>query len=170
MDCEERRMMKDVYFDDFDGSFWPDPKELEPYFLAPPGKRWTFKTGNDSWGLSLEGVDGTGHLERFKGRIDIRLGMWGHPEHGVLLMYERIGGGFKQVHYSAGDLKRLREWVRSLHGDPMPVGLFIPYDRAWIAVKEFMQTEGGRSSRIDWVAAEDLPPNTFPDRFHMPSD
>jgi hypothetical protein len=33
-----------------------------------------------------------------------------------------------------------------------------------------MQTEGGRSSRIDWVAAEDLPPNTFPDRFHMPSD
>ena len=161
-------MRKLSYFDRFDHWSWPDPKELEPYFLAPPGKRWTFETGNDSWGLDLEGVDGTEHLERFKGRIDIRLGMWGHPEHGILLMYEKVGGGFRETYYPAGDLNRLREWVRSLHGDPMPVGLYIPYERAWIAVKEFMETDGMRSSRIDWIEADDLPPDTFPNRFKMP--
>jgi hypothetical protein len=158
------------YFDRFDRWSWPDPKQLKPYFLAPSDKRWTFKSGNDSWGLSLEGVDGTEHLERFKGRIDIRLGMWGHPGHGVLLMYEKIGGGFKDTFYSVGDLTRLREWVLSLHGDPMPVGLYIPYERAWIAVKEFMETDGMRSSAIEWISAEDLPENTFPDRFKMPKE
>jgi hypothetical protein len=163
-------MKKDVYFDDFDGSFWPDPKELESYFLAPPGKRWTFDSGNDSWGLALEGIDGTGHLDRFKGRIDIRLGMWGHPNLGVLLMHEKIGGNFNDTFFSAGDLSRLRQWVRALHGDPLPVGLFIPYERAWVAVKEFMETEGMRSSGIEWISAEDLPPNTFPDRFMMPKE
>jgi hypothetical protein len=161
-------MRKHSYFDLFDHWSWPHPKELEPYFLAPSGKRWTFETGNDSWGLNLEGVDSTEHLERFKGRIDIGLGMWGHPEHGVLLMYEKVGGDFNDIYYSAGDLNRLREWVRTLHGDPMPVGLFIPYERAWIAVKEFLETDGARSTDIAWISAEDLPPNTFPDRFKMP--
>jgi hypothetical protein len=163
-------MKKEVYFDDFDGFFWPDPKELEPYFLAPPGERWTFDTGNDSWGLDLEGVDGTEHLDQFKGRIDIHLSMWGHPEHGVLLMYEKTNAESDELYYSAGDLSRLREWIRALHGDPLPVGLFIPYERAWIAVKEFMETDGMRSSGIEWIAAEDLPPNTFPDRFKMPKE
>lgn len=161
-------MRKRSSFDAFDRWSWPDPKELEPYFLAPPGERWTFETGNDSWGLALEGVDGTEHLKSYKGRIDIRLGMWGHPEHGVLLMYEKVSVDSDETYYSIGDRSRLGEWVRALHGDPLPVGLFIPYERAWIAVKEFIDTDGMRSSAIDWIAAQDLPPNTFPNRFHMP--
>jgi hypothetical protein len=33
-----------------------------------------------------------------------------------------------------------------------------------------METEGGRSSGIEWISAGDLPPNTFPDRFKMPKE
>ena len=156
-------MKKRIYFDKFDGIGWPQLKQLERYFLSPPGQRWTFETGNDSWGLDLEGVDGTEHLEFGKGRIDIRLSMWGNADHGVLLIYEKVGGGHREVYSSKGDLSRLREWVRSSHDTPLPVGLFIPFERAWKAVKEFIETDGQLPTSIEWVANLDLPPNTFPD-------
>lgn len=162
-------MRKEGYFDTHWGSGWPDPKQLERYFLATPGQRWTFETGNDSWGLGLEGVDGTEHLEEGKGRIDIRLSMWGHPVHGVLLIYEKLGGGHKQVCSSKGDLSRLREWVRGMHGTPLPVGLFISYEKAWQAVKEFMETDGALPTSIEWIANRDLPPKTFPDPWEVPA-
>jgi hypothetical protein len=96
---------------------WPEPKQLERYFLAPPGQRWTFEGGNDNWGLSVEGVDGTEHLEANKGRIDIDLDMYGHPRFGVLLIWSKWGGGHKENFSSKDDLTRLREWVRTLQED-----------------------------------------------------
>jgi len=159
----EKLMRKRAYFDVFDGRGWPSPKDLERYFLAPPGQRWTFDGGNDNWGLTAEGVDGTEHLEINKGRIDIDLEMWGHPDFGVLLIYSKWGGGLKQMYSSKGDLRRLREWVRSLHDTPFPVGLFIPFDKAWKAVKEFIETEGDLPKSIEWIANRDLPSNIFPD-------
>jgi hypothetical protein len=60
-------------------------------------------------------------------------------------------------------LTRLREWVRSLHDTPLPVGLFIPFEQAWKAVKEFIETDGQLPKSIEWIANRDLPPNTFPD-------
>ena len=89
--------------------------------------------------------------------------MWGHPDLGVLLIYSKWGGGVKQMYSSKGDLSRLREWVRSLHDTPLPVGLFIPFERAWKAVKEFIETDGQLPKNIEWIANRDLPPNTFPD-------
>ena len=156
-------MRKRVYFDVFDGAGWPSPNQLEPYFLAPPGQRWTFDTGNDNWGLNAEGVDGTDHLEASKDSIDVRLMMWGHPDLGVLLLYSKWGGGFKNLYSSKGDLSRLREWVRSTHETPLPVGLFIPYAIAWRAVKEFIETDGKLPKSIEWIANKDLPKGTFPD-------
>jgi hypothetical protein len=157
-------MKKSAYFDSFWGSGWPDIKWLEPYFLDQPGKRWPFSGGNDSAGLDAEGVDGTEHLEPNKGRIDIHLEMWGHPTLGVLLIYSKWGGGRKIMFTSKGDLRRLRELVRSAHDTPLPVGLFIPFEQAWKAVKEFVETDGQRlPTSIEWIANRDLPPNTFPD-------
>ena len=156
-------MKKRIYFDVFDGPGWPSPSQLESYFLAPPGQRLTFGTGNDNWGLTVEGVDGTSHLKSEKGRIDVTLRMWGHPELGVLLIYSKWGGGFKDNFSSKGNLSRLREWVRSTHNTPLPVGLFIPYASAWSAVKEFMETDGKLPESIEWIANRQLPANTFPD-------
>ena len=157
-------MRKEVYFDVFEGMGWPSSSQLAPYFLAPPGERWTFRPGgNDNWGLYAKGVDRTDHLEAGKGRIDVRLEMWGHPDLGVLLIYSKWGGGFKELYSSQGDLRRLREWVRSTHDTPLPVGLFIPYAIAWRAVKEFIETDGKLPTSIEWIANKDLPMGTFPD-------
>lgn len=123
-------MKKRVYFDVFDGPGWPAPTELRRYFLAPPGRRWTFDSGNDSWGLSMRGLDGTEDLSTGRGRIDLDLTMLGNPDHGVLLHYDRTGGARRVSYYSRGDLRRLREWVLTLHGDLMPIGLYIPFETA----------------------------------------
>jgi len=135
---------------------------LELYFLAPPEQRWFSE--NDNMGLTAEGVDGTDDLDSNEGRIDVDLDMWGHPELGVLLVYSKWGGGSKQMYSSKGDVSRLREWVRSKHGTPLPVGLFVPYDAAWDAVKEFIETDGELPNSIEWIANRDLPRGTFPDR------
>jgi len=50
---------------DFASSYslgWPSPKELEHYFLGPPGRRWFFEDGNDAAALRATGADGTDHL------------------------------------------------------------------------------------------------------------
>jgi hypothetical protein len=62
-----------------------------------------------------------------------------------------------------GDLRRLKEYVRTLHGTPLPVGLFVPFPAAWKAVKEFMQTDGALPASIEWIASDELPSDAFPD-------
>ena len=154
---------KDIYFDNFYGPGWPPPEELKPYFLAPAGKEWFSTGGNDSGGLDLIGVEGTEHRPEGKGRIDIRLSMWSNPDLGVLLIYEKVGGGNMVSYCSKGNKRHIREWVRSLHETPLPVGLFVPFSEAWKAVKEFMETEGRLPTSIEWTKGSDLPPGTFPD-------
>lgn len=157
-------MRKHAYFHTYRGSGWPSQDFLKPYFRKPEQDfGWFPESGNDSGGLDLFGVDGTAHLPEGKGRIDIRLDMWGNSELGVLLIYSKVGGGHVEGYCSKGDLSRLREWVRSLHDTPLPVGLFVPFPAAWLAVKEFMDTEGKLPTCIEWVKGSDLPQGTFPD-------
>ncbi len=47
--------------------------------------------------------------------------MWGNPELGVLRQCARYGGGVPQLEwFFKSDISRIRRWVRSLHGDPLP--------------------------------------------------
>jgi hypothetical protein len=157
-------MKKESYFASKPNEGWPKPKDIEHYFLGPLGERWFFETGNDSASFTLEGAEGTGHLARGKGgRIDINLFIYGHPKFGVLLSWQKWDGQRLRTYSSKGDLKRLRELIRTTHGDPMPVGLYVPYETAWKAVKEFLENDGVLPKSIEWVDDEDLPENTFPD-------
>ena len=97
-----------------------------------------------------------------KGRIDIDLDMEGNRDLGVQLFYRKWGPGVRESYWSKGDMTRLREWVRTVHGTDLPVGLFVPFETAWKAVKEFIETEGKLPKSIEWVAERDLPPDTFP--------
>ena len=157
-------MIRDIYFDRIFGPGWPPIDRLETYFRSPPeGRGWFQLSGNDSASIRLQGVDNTDQLAEGKGRIDINLLLWGYPDLGVLLIYEKVGGGQTESYCSKGDLSRLREWVRSTHDTPLPVGLFVPFPVAWKAVKQFMETEGQLPTSIEWVKGSELPPGTFPD-------
>lgn len=156
-------MRKFTSFDTYWGEGWPETNWLARYFLAPPGLQWHFINRTADGSLMAEGADGTEGLEIHKGRVDINLNIWGLPNLGVLLYYSKWGGGNKLHFSSKGDLSRLTEIVRSFYGTPLPVGLFIPFESAWKAVKEFIETEGALPKCIEWIANRDLPPNTFPD-------
>ncbi len=51
-------------------------------------------------------------------------------------------------------MSRIKERVRTLHGDLMPVGLYISFAKAWPAAKEFMETEGHTGPRNVQPVAE----------------
>ena len=157
-------MKKSAYFDNYWGSGWPDLQDLEPYFLAPKGQEWFYKGGNDGASLSALGLYGTEHLEPKTGRVDVRLYMSGNPQLGVCLTYDKWDGRDqrKYTYISSGDMSRLRESVRTLHDESIPVGLFIPFAEAWKAVKEFVETDGELPESIAWVRIGDLPPGTLP--------
>ena len=155
---------KFTYFDRIDRDDWPAPQELRQYFFAPPGQEWFHTGGNDTAGLTAEGLYGTENEDHLNGnRVDLDFYIYGIPSLGVLLIYHKHGGGYQEVFTSKGDMTRLCEWVRNLHNDPLPVGLFIPFPKAYDAVKEFIETDGQLPKCIEWVANKDLPPNTFPD-------
>ncbi|MDJ0514333.1 MAG: Imm1 family immunity protein [Methyloceanibacter sp.] len=156
-------MKKSTYFDSKDSDGWPTPEALRPFFFAPPGKEWFDTGGNDTGGFSAKGLYGTEGGESWKTRVDLDLDLYGIPGLGVLLIYHKYGGGYSEAYTSKGDLSRLKEWVRNLHQDPLPVGLFIPFPDAYEAVKEFIETDGQLPKCIEWVANKDLPAGTFPD-------
>jgi hypothetical protein len=83
---------------------------------------------------------------------------------GVYLIYDKWDGRTRQKYSYApkGDFSRLGEFVESLHGTPLSVGLFVSFPKAWKAVKEFMETDGELPTSIEWIATRDLPPETFP--------
>ena len=134
---------KRASFEKFRQKGWPNPRDLKPFFFAPPGQEW-FKTGgNDTAGFLAEGLYGTEHEDHLAGRrINLRLDLYGMPSLGVLLIYNKYGGGYQETYTSKGDMSRLKEWVRNLHNDPLPVGLFVPFPKAYDAVKEFIETDG----------------------------
>lgn len=116
-------MKKEAYFASRDIKGWPRPEEIEHYFLAPPGRRWFFETGNDGASFSADGVDGTEHLEPEQAPSNVGFYLSAHPTLGVLLDWSKWDGKQRHTYYSKGDLRRLRDLVLSMHDTPLPVGL-----------------------------------------------
>jgi hypothetical protein len=147
-----------------EGQAWPTLADVQRFIAAPKGQEWPYRGGNDNWGLGAEGMYGTEGLPRLD-RVTGDLDMIGNPDLGVILCYSKWDGRIrkKYSYYSKGDLGRLGEFVRSLHGTPLSVGLFIPFPIAWKAVKEFIETDGELPQSTEWIAGSDLPPETFPD-------
>jgi immunity protein Imm1 of predicted polymorphic toxin system len=155
-------MIKSAYFASRDIKGWPRPDDIEHYFLDPPGQRWFFETTNDTAGFDADGVDGTEHLPELE-RSRISLALSAHPSLGVMAQWSKWDGKRKNTFYAKGNLSRRTEFVRNMHGTPLSVGLLVPYELAWKAVKEFLETDGQLPKSIEWIASRDLPPDTFPD-------
>ncbi len=150
-------MRKSCSFHDFDASGWPSPDELQKYFSAD-GKLWASR-GNDSWALRAEGLYGTAILPPSEA-VTVDLRMTGCPDHGVTLDFARWHGRIRRLdrYCSVGDLRRLWQFMVSLQGDPYSLGLFIPFEEAFKAVKEFIECDGELPTSIEWISGEGFPP------------
>lgn len=155
---------KRAYFGRFDGRGWPSLDQLRPYFLAPPGRRWFFETGNDCGGFEARSGEPGGDPATRRRQDWCHLCLTGHPTLGVFLNYTRWQANEqRKVNlYSKGDLARLRETVTDLHGTKTPIGLFVPYEIAWQATKQFIASDGEFPGSVEWVASSDLPDDIFP--------
>jgi hypothetical protein len=156
-------MRKRTYFAELGGFDWPDPTELERYFLDETGASWPVRGGNDEWGLSAEGLFGTDTLPDESNRVDVYLDLIGYPNLGVTLYYARWDGRIKQkVNYqSEGDMHRAKEIVYSLQGDPKSVASFVPFADGYKAVKEFIETGGELPTCIKWGRGVKIPEEAF---------
>lgn len=151
-----------AYFDTLWGDEWPRVDQLEPYFRLSPAGVSPIQARKGEGNFSIEGVDGTEHLGRENGRVDVQLLLWTDPVFGGLLQHQKTGGGIRETHLSKGDLQRRLEWVFSASGTPLSVGLFVPIDKAWGALKQFIEAKGNLPDAIEWVDERNLPADTFP--------
>lgn len=158
-------MQKKSYFASEHRNFWPPLEQLKPYFIPISGPPGFTVGGNDTGGFRLEGVDGTENFEPGKGRIDISLQLTGHPNYGVFLFYRKTRG---PMYSSKGDLTKMKTYVRTEHYDLLTQAFFIPFDQAWLAVKEFIETDGQLPKSIEWVNMKDVEGEPFPDPRHKP--
>ena len=154
-------MRKSCFFHEFYDFGWPSPGDLEKYFSASGG-HWASR-GNDSWALRAEGLYGTAVLAQ-SDAVAVDLRMMGSPDHGVTLDFARRHGRVRRLdrYCSVSDLGRLGRFMYSLQGHPYPLGLFIPFEEAFMAVKEFIESDGELPTSIGWVSGEGLLPEPFP--------
>jgi hypothetical protein len=154
-------MIYEIDFTDFRWMRWPSPSELKHYFVGPNRKLWSPDGESNERCIQIypEGKDLP------DGKFWLRKHYWfhlvGHDDYGVFLHWQRTGYGPQENFFAKGDLNKLKLQVRTHHGDALPLGLFIPFDQAWLAVEDFMKGNGARSSRIEWLRPQDLPENTF---------
>jgi hypothetical protein len=136
---------------------------LERYFVEAEGG-WPLVGGNDNWGLTIDGLEGTEDLLRPEDRVTVHLNMIGHPGHGVAFVHDRWDGRTKQAiqYTSKGDLRRIREIYHAVQDTPVFVGTFIPFANAYRAVKEFMETDGELPKSVEWIPTGDLPWEALP--------
>lgn len=158
-------MRKQAFFDDHWGSGWPDPKKVETGLTDPYQRARLFDSSLDGGSFFIEGLYGTEGLGRKEGLVTAALYLHINPLHGAKLVYNKWDGRARQEFSfdSKGDLTRLGEFVRSMHGTPLSVGLFIPFEKGWQAIRDFMSNDGELPQSIEWIATKDLPPGTFPD-------
>jgi hypothetical protein len=157
-------MRKEASFDDHWGEGWPELKDVEYCLADSKGREQFFAKGRDGGCLIAEGLYGTENLPPQNGLVKVTLYLYMNPSYGIRLQYSKWDGRTRTMDtsHSRGNLRRLNEFVRSFHGTPLSLGLFIPFDQGWKATKEFIETEGELPKSIEWIAGKDLPPNTFP--------
>lgn len=158
-------MRTHAYFDSHWGDGLPKTDDIGPCLVDPSRRSQFFARGQDGGSFFIEGLYGTELLTPQTGLVKSALYMHMNPQHGVKLQHCLWDGRIKEMtaYHSKGNLTRLNKFVRSLHGTPQSLGLFIPFEQGWAAIKEFIETNGELPKSIEWVADCDLPPGTFPD-------
>lgn len=154
-------MRRIAYLDRELGDGWPEPEAWRPYFRAMKDIL-SLKGGNTQGVLIIEGVDGTGHLERGD-RVDVTLVFHCKTGFGVQFYYKRYGAGSGQMYYSKGDMGRLWQFAKNEYGSPLPMAFFVSTEMASEVIRSFDESNGKLPTSIEWIADVALPPGFWPE-------
>lgn len=78
------------------------------------------------------------------------------------MIYSKLGGLGSFAFTSKGGSSLKGRYTRTRHNDLMPLWHYIPFEEAWKAVKEFVQTDGALPKSIEWISNKNLDEDTFP--------
>jgi hypothetical protein len=118
----------------------PSLDTVRQIILSPPAGYW------------YETI-GVAALERYDGPSKKRLMVLPSEQHGFYLKYSDEA---KQVWLSLEDPGKLTEVIECADKWYASVGLFLPKEKAWLAIKEFYET-GNRSEEITWIDPAEIP-------------
>lgn len=131
-----------VVFKEPSGSKTENPSidHLRQLILAPPDDYWRRGTG----GATLE------YIDEFSNNKMLIL-----PNE-LLGYYLKYINGSEYEWISLEDPSKLSEVAECADEWFASIGLFLPKQKAWIAIEEFCRT-GARTNQIDWITPSDLP-------------
>jgi len=118
----------------------PSLDAVRQMILSPPAGYWY-----ETIGVAI--------LERFDGTSKKRLMVLPSEKHGIYLKYSDEA---KQVWLSLEDRGKLTEVVECADEWYTSVGLFLPKEKAWVAIREFCRT-GNRTVEITWIDPAEIP-------------
>jgi hypothetical protein len=156
---------KQASFNDYWGNGWPDISTIECCLGDPDKRAQFFAEGHDGGCFSVEWISKNQNQKPELKLAGATLFLHVHPDSGIKLQYSKWDRreGEKKTFHSKGNVRRLKEFVRSLHGTPLSLGLFVPFELGIRAVKEFMRTEGELPQDITWISDNELSSDVFPD-------
>lgn len=134
--------MPSVIFEPPHGQNWtdPDPSPLQKLFVNPPEDYWLTGSGSA--------------LVRWTREPKAQLIIGYNEDYGFYLQFVPDHG---EPSLSLHDRSQLDTVAEACDDWEASVGLFIPAERAWLAVEDFCRT-GAPSPRIEWIApADEIP-------------
>jgi hypothetical protein len=158
-------MQTRINFGHYWGNQLPPLQALKDAFFSNDANAWFKNGGNDSASITFQDIDNSGHSTLEDGRVDSSLQLVGHSKFGVFLFYDRTR--WRRM-ASKGNMEDLKVFVRTLHDDLRPLAFFVPFDKAWLAVHDFISSGGQPSSAIEWIDMRELSGEIFPDPRHVP--
>jgi len=138
----------------FQENRWPAIAEIASWFENYRHEDWS---GAGTGFLRLYGAEGTEGREFYKERIDVGLDIFHDAVLGFAIRWTKTGGGHSEAWVSKGNDELLGQWVEYGCDCTMSKALYVEPSRAWLALREFLETNGGRPSAILGYDQDHLP-------------
>ena len=157
-------MKRFISINGFECNRWPAADQLEQSFLDPARRNWAFWDGGGGGYISVSGLDGTENEPDGPNRSNARIAIRAHRKHGATLDHHWWDGKRRvsTSHLSLGSTSDMTKLPHLDNRQPFAVGLFIPFELAWLALKDFMVDPIHPSKSVPWINAKDLPPSAIP--------
>ncbi len=134
------------YFLDKDMDSNPSLEKYKDYFLKYDPEVWSCGAGDGVFDVRFENGDNA-TLSVLEGR---KLGI------SVRYNFRKFNDSQGQEFYSVGSKKQINV-IKDVGDDQFaPVGSFLEPEQAWLAVEDFFNNPRQKSSRIQWIAADQI--------------
>ncbi len=153
-------MRRFIFINGFEGPDWPPIATLEREFMDPTRREWAYWDGSGAAGgyMKISGIEGTEAQPDGRTRSGATISIRAHRQFGATLSHHwwDAKSATATTHLSLGDRSLLSQMTTLDDRQPYPIGLFIPFELAWLAFRDFIQEPTRVTSAVPWINGVDL--------------